>query len=243
MQPLSASAWGNEGHRIVAAVAEAGLSPGARQRVNELLALEPGASLESISNWADEVKSPTTARWHDVNLPRDAGCTYVATRDCPEGQCVVSAIRTQTAVLASPASADARLKSLKYLVHLVADLHQPLHAGFADDRGGNQYQVQAFGHGTNLHALWDTGLIEAWPGGPGALRQQALAATGPSSGDLEPERWAEESCRIASHAAFYPERRKVGADYAAQYAPVLQERLSTAGRRLAAALNKALAPQ
>jgi hypothetical protein len=241
-KPLPSLAWGHEGHRIVAAVAEAKLEPAVRQRVGELLSLEPGSTLESISDWADGAKTPATARWHYVNLPRDSGCSYLAARDCPDGQCVVEAILAQAEKLGSAAPAPVRLRALKYLVHLVGDVHQPLHAGFADDRGGNLYQLQAFGRGTNLHALWDSGLIEEWPRGPGALRGQAISAASSARGDLDPAGWAEESCRLVSQG-FYPERHKVGTDYAAQFAPVLRDRLSTGGRRLAGLLNRALAPR
>jgi len=135
-----AKAWGTEGHRLVVLIAEEHISVVARERLNELLAVEPGATLESISTWADEVRSPSTSKWHYVNFPRGS-CTYVADRDCPDGQCVVAALERQAAILHSDASSERRLKALKYLVHFVADVHQPLHAGFGDDRGGNRYQV------------------------------------------------------------------------------------------------------
>ena len=153
-----AHAWGVTAHRAVAAIADQHLTTAARRQIDELLAVEPGATLESISTWADEVRSPSTSKWHYVNFPRDS-CTYDPDRDCPDGQCIVVALERQAAILRSDASSERRLKALKYVVHFVADVHQPLHAGFGDDRGGNRYQVQAYGRGTNLHALWDSGKI------------------------------------------------------------------------------------
>jgi len=238
--PVGALAWGAAGHRIVAAVAQERLTPAARQALAPLLALEPGASLESLSTWADEVKSPSTARWHFVNLPRDSGCTYVAERDCPDGRCVVGAIARQSAILASKAPAAERLKALKFLVHLVADVHQPLHAGYADDKGGNLYQVQAFDHGSNLHAVWDSGLIDAWPGGARALRASALRASTTVSLATAPERWAEESCRLVGAEGFYPSAHKIDADYSTRAWPAVQDRLIVAGWRVAVLLNQAL---
>ena len=238
--PATAWAWGGEGHRIVAAVAQSQLSPAARVAVGRLLALESGATLEGVSTWADEARSPTTARWHYVNIDRQAACRYVAERDCPGGQCVVEAIRRQSAILSSAASAEARLQALKFVVHLVADVHQPLHAGYADDRGGNQYQVQAFGRGTNLHAVWDSGLIEAWPEGTRALRDSAGRIGAAAGVAIEPERWAEESCRIVASADFYPAGHKIDPVYTARWMRVVPERLATAGQRLAAVLNAAL---
>ena len=237
--PAQTWAWGGEGHRIVAAVAQAQLLPGVRLEVDQLLALEPGATLESISTWADEVRSPATARWHYVNIERQAACSYSTQRDCADGQCVVEAIRRQSAVLSSSAPSQARLQALKYLIHLVADVHQPLHAGFASDRGGNEYQVHVAGRGTNLHALWDSGLIDAWPGGVQELRLSAVRQTAslPAITAIEPEQWAEESCRIVTSADFYPAGHKVDAAYTARWMRVLPDRLAPAGQRLAALLN------
>lgn len=158
--PLPALAWGSQGHQIVAALAQSQLTPAARKEVDRLLALEPGETLESISTWADEHRNPATAAWHYINFPRDS-CIYDASRDCPDGKCVVAAIEKQTEILASNAPDEKRLLALKYVVHLVADVHQPLHAGYMDDRGGNNYQLQAFMRGSNLHAVWDTGLIKS----------------------------------------------------------------------------------
>jgi hypothetical protein len=146
----------------------------------------------------------------------------------------------RSAILASKAPASERLEALKFVVHLVADVHQPLHAGYADDKGGNLYQVQAFGHGSNLHAAWDSGLIEAWPGGAGALRSSALKASTTLSMATEPERWAEESCRLVAEEGFHPSARKIDAVYTARAWPVVQDRLVGAGWRLAALLNHAL---
>jgi len=229
----AAHAWGTQGHQVVALLAEQ--QPRARERVQKLLALEPGATLPSISTWADEHRNRTTGPWHYVNFPRDS-CTYDAQRDCPDGNCVVEAIKRQLAVLASDTPDEKRLMALKYIVHFVADVHQPLHAGYADDRGGNTFQLQAFGRGTNLHALWDTGLIQNMN-----LSSEALAtklATGKvDDASLDMARAAEESCRIVGEAGFYPPSRKLGADYVEQYTLVMERRLLTAGSRLAGLLN------
>ncbi len=231
----AAHAWGTKGHQVVANLAYAQLTVKAKTEVNRLLALEPGATLASISTWADETRNKTTAPWHYVNFPRDT-CTYDAARDCPDGQCIVGAIERQLAILASNASGEKRLVALKYVVHLVADVHQPLHAGYADDRGGNTYQVQAFGRGTNLHALWDTGLIQNTGLDVAALTVRLSAVPVPV-GDLDADHAAEESCRIVGTQGFYPER-KVGADYVERFTPVMEKRLSVAGARLAAILNR-----
>ena len=154
-----ARAWGLQGHQAVAAIAWQGLSPVARQEATRLLALEPGQTLVSIATWADEHRGPADAPWHYLNFPRGQ-CRFDAARDCPDGQCVVGAIERQHDILASKATDAERLQALKYLVHFVADIHQPLHAGYQDDRGGNTVQLRFLMRASNLHALWDKGLIE-----------------------------------------------------------------------------------
>lgn len=238
---IKAYAWGSDGHRLVAEVADTQLSVSARAQITRLLAIEPGGTLASISTWADEVRSPSTASWHYLNFPRDAGCAYDADRMCIEGMCVVGAIQRQMAVLASKSPDESRLKALKYLVHFVADVHQPLHAGFADDRGGNSYQLQAYGRGTNLHALWDSGLIGQWPGGLPALRAAIAASPASESEKLIPAAWAEESCRVVAADGYYPPTRQLDPEYGQRWSATLTQRLAFAARRLATVLNEALA--
>jgi len=237
-----AVAWGPDAHRLVAALAERDLAVVPRAEIKRLLALEPGATLDSISNEADDTRTAITAPWHYVNLPRDANCRYAPARDCVGGQCVVGAIEAQTQVLASSAGDAERLLALKYLVHLIADVHQPLHAAFGDDRGGNRYQLQAFGIGTNLHALWDGGLIENWPGGLKALRVE-VATRRLSPVASIPAEWAAESCRIVSTPDFYPVDRSIGSEYAKRWRRTVVDRLVLAGQRLAAILNASLDPK
>ena len=232
-------AWGSEGHQVIALIADAKLSSKARAEVDRLLAQEPGQTLATISTWADEHRNPTTAAWHYVNFPRDT-CQYVAVRDCPDGKCVVGAIERQLAVLKSSESDERRLLALKYIVHFVADVHQPLHAGYADDRGGNSFQLQAFMRGTNLHALWDRGIIKSLNEAPEAMAER-LSRSSPNNSDIDmsTDYAAQESCQIVGMPGYYPERR-VGQDYIDRFTPVLEARLALAGRRLGRLLNRTL---
>jgi hypothetical protein len=225
-------AWGSQGHQVVAAMAWELLQPATRAEVTRLLALEPGETMESLSTWADEHRNPATGPWHYVNFPR-GNCQYDAKRDCPYGHCVVAAIERARAVWASNADDKVRLKALKYLVHFVADVHQPLHAGYRDDRGGNQFQLRAFMRGSNLHAVWDSGLLHQLDRDNAAL--VALLHKVPLSGaDVHASmaRAAEESCRLVAQAGFYPPER-VDPAYLAHFSPVVLERLALAARRLA----------
>jgi hypothetical protein len=235
-------AWGVQGHQVVAAIAWRELSPPARAEALRLLALETGQSLPSISTWADEHRGPATAPWHYLNFPRGT-CQFDAQRDCPDGQCVLGAIERQRALLASPATDAERLRALKYLVHFVADVHQPLHAGYRDDRGGNTVQLRFLMRGSNLHALWDKGLLERLDLENSALiatvlaqpvTPEALGSSLPTVIDI-----AQESCRIVAQPGFYPQGDPDEA-YALRMTPVLLQRLALAGRRLALMLNQAL---
>lgn len=230
-------AWGSQGHQVVAGLALAQLTPKARAEVDRLLAQEPGETLVSISTWADEHKNPTTARWHYVNFPRDS-CSFDAVRDCPDGQCRVAAIERQTAVLVSNASDEKRLNALKYLVHLIGDVYQPLHAGYLDDKGGNKYQLQAFMRGSILHALWDSGIIKSRAEDTDAMTARLLKRrTAFEFRKWSAVRAAEQSCRIVGVPGFYPVRR-VGQDYIDRFTPVLERQLTAAGTALAAVLNQ-----
>ena len=236
-----AAAWGTQGHQAVAAMAWELLQPATRADINRLLALEPGETLESLSTWADEHRNPATGPWHYVNFPR-GNCHYLPERDCPDGACVVAAIERERAIWASGANDATRLKALKYLIHLVADVHQPLHAGYRDDRGGNQFQLRAFMRGSNLHAVWDSGLLHQLD-----LDNQALVAVlkkTPNTGfraQATMAEVAEESCRLVQTPGMYPPDR-VDQAYARQFSPVMLTRLATAARRLAWMLDNTPRP-
>lgn len=163
----AAWAWGPEGHRVVAALAQRHLSPAAEAEVVRLLAAEHTGSLADIANGADSLRNDPaqaalwaqTRRMHYLHLD-DPQCHFVAPRDCAGGQCVVGALRHYVAVLADrTAPVAVRREALKFVVHFAGDIHQPLHAGYRDDRGGNRYQVQFEGEGSNLHRVWDSGLL------------------------------------------------------------------------------------
>lgn len=235
-----AVAWGEEGHRLIGDLAYERLSPDVRAKVDALLAQQPGATLGSVATWADEVRSPSTARWHYVNFERGGGCQFDRARDCPDGQCVVGAITKNVLQLSGVGPDQERLKALKWLVHLVGDVHQPFHAGFADDKGANLYQVRAYGRGSNLHSLWDSGLIGGRQGGVQVLRSEVRDRLKDQRSQADARRWAEESCEIASRPDIYPEGRFIDQAYTAKWDPVLVQRLADATSRLAGLLELSL---
>ncbi len=246
----SAAAFGPDGHRIVGELAERQLTPDARAQVRRLLASEAEPTLAAIANWADEVRSDEVWRWtaplHYVNFPRDGGCRYQARRDCRNQRCVVAAIQRYARVLgARRGSVDERAQALRFLVHFVGDIHQPLHAGYGDDRGGNTFQIFYAGRGSNLHALWDGGILRSarrdWQAHAEVLAQRRTVAEHTWSRDAA-QHWAEESCRLIDRAEIYPASPgRLPAGYVERQLPVVERQLVVAGARLAALLNALLA--
>lgn len=245
--PWPASAWGPLGHRLVARLAEYQLTPEARAEALRLLAQERHRSLADVATWADELREHDpdlgrrSAPWHYVNIG-EHDCTYEAARDCADGDCIVEAINAQAAILADRSRSDAeRLQALKFVVHFVGDVHQPLHAGFAHDRGGNTFQIQHAGRGSNLHALWDTPVLRS-RGVDETVHYWWLRITRPSLpaapfSAVAPASWAEEACRIVLQPGFYPASRTVGDDYIRRYLPTAERQVQLGGTRLAGLLN------
>jgi hypothetical protein len=246
-------AWGRQGHAIVAELAQRRLSPAAEAEVERLLAPEHTRSLADIASWADELRgddsradlAKATSKLHYINFRAD-DCVYVPPRDCTDGQCVVGGLDRYVAVLADRTQPDAaRLEALKFVVHFVGDVHQPLHAGYRDDKGGNAYQVQFQDKGTNLHSVWDSGLLgthgKDWRDYAQELDARP-AETMPAPiapRDNVYAQWAEQSC--AATRGIYPEGHKIDDAYVAAELPLAERQLRVAGVRLAEVLNRALA--
>jgi len=246
-----AFAWGGRGHRLVGHLAEDQLSPQALAEVRRLLRNEPDPTLAGISDWADELRDGDpelgrrSAPWHYVNIGED-NCRFDGARECADGNCLVGALHLQVARLADRRLSDAeRTEALKFVVHFVADAHQPLHAGYARDRGGNDFPVRGAG-GDDLHWVWDTGVVEALPGGAKAELKHLRAMPVPPAAavvDLSPEHWVEASCRFVLRPGFYPPDGRIDRDYYRRWQPQVEMQLRLAGWRLAGILEAALAPQ
>ena len=251
---VSAFAWGYEGHRIIAEIAEQFLEPETAHHVRDLLAIENLTTLAEVSTWTDQIRPqhPETRRWHFVSTPihPNAGdpSGYDAARDCPQHECVVAKIEEFERVLADPqASERQRLEALKYVVHFIGDVHQPLHASNNDDRGGNDVAVTFLGQQTNLHAVWDSAIIG--PAVKGDERAYALRLAGVitltdrqrwSAGNAVS--WANESYGIAVRMIYgpLPHSGTLPDSYETEALPTVNQQLSRAGVRLAMVLNECL---
>ena len=153
--------WGKTGHRTTGEIAEKYLTKKAKKEIDKLL---NGQSLAFVSNYGDEIKSDNSYRkfgpWHYVNFPFDS--SYEEHPKNEKGDIIVG-IQTCIDVLKNNVSTrEDKIFHLKMLVHFIGDLHQPMHIGLADDKGGNDFQVRWFNQGTNLHVVWDSKMIESY---------------------------------------------------------------------------------
>lgn len=218
--------------------------PAARTRARALLG---GRTLADIATWADDVRKahPETARWHFVDIPVEAR-SYRPSRDCVRrrtGDCAIAAIARERAVLADTAAPRARrAEALRFVVHLVADLHQPLHCADDHDHGGNDVAVTLLGEPTNLHAVWDSGLLAAAGRGERATARRVTAwlaahAAEPLAAGTAVD-WALEAHRAAvAHAYAIPRSHRLGHAYVVANLPIVDRQLALAAARLAAVLN------
>jgi nuclease S1 len=257
--PTQLSAWGPKGHAIVADIAQSRLTPETRKN---LLLLLGNDSLASIANWADQVRKERDESfgWHFVDIPKDAP-GFSQERDCFRPQdkhkdaltdrhnCVVDRIEMFRKVLGDEsASKENRLEALKWIVHFVGDLHQPLHA-IEEARGGNDIKLPVFGsakcgdYDCNLHWTWDSLLLEH----TGLSQEDYVRRLNEliAQKHLEkqaagtPVEWADESHLQARHLVD-PRPAAIDETYYQANIDLVNEKLALAGLRLAALLNDTL---
>ncbi len=254
--PAPAHAWGKTGHRVVAAIADTQLSGLARAHIREIL--NGGESLDEAANWPDEMRSApdafwqkTATPWHYVTLD---GITY---DHAPREGDALEALARFTRTLKDPQAslADKQL-ALRFVVHLVGDLHQPLHVGKCCDKGGNDVKVTFFGKPTNLHAVWDSQLVDeeqlSFTELAAKLERHISDRGVIAWWDINPRDWISESAQYRD--TLYPtaaDKPRAPADkkskapalpdlsysYVYRFTPLMEQRLSQAGVRLAAYLN------
>ena len=260
-----AAAWSKLGHRLVGELAQQHLEPATATEVRELFAGETDPTLTGVAYWADALRDDdperfrATTRWHYINA-KGGGCDFDLGRDCADGGCVVSAIEAQRAILADRTQPrELRRDALKFLVHFVGDVHQPMHAGDRPDAGGNRFQVslrtdlepEAYARdkyvggvmGTNLHSVWDYYILGESRLTLDQYAKRLAHEPWPPAADTSlsyPLGWAQESCRLIVAADLYPTQHKMDQRYLAQWRPVAEHRVRLAAWRLAELLNQTL---
>lgn len=243
--PSPAMAWGQIGHRVIGELAEERISGKTKAEIELILGEE---DLAEASTWADEQRSNPAAFWqeeagpyHYVTVPE--GQTYAEVGPPPEGDALSALNRFAATVRDPSASREQKALALRFIIHIVGDVHQPLHAGNGDDRGGNDLKVMWFGAETNLHSVWDSRMIKgqalsyteytAW------LGRQIEPAETIAWWEPNPEGWIGESTQIRD--TIYPEAGEgmpaLGYGYQYEHLATAELRLQQGGVRLAAYLD------
>lgn len=237
---LQAMAWGVTGHRVVGLVAQNHLKKSAKRKIATILQCN---SLAEVSNYMDDVKSDTaynhTHDWHWVTIL--AGQTYEQSKKNPKGDIIMKIEEITAALKTHTLSPAQEAEQLKFLVHLVGDLHQPLHVGDRDDQGGNRERVTWFGQNSNLHRVWDSDMIEgkqlSYSDLAGFLDEPSKAQIKQwqSMSTLE---WAAVSQGLLPQVYTLPEDKKLGYRYSYENFDTVQRVLMQAGIHLAGILNE-----
>lgn len=252
-------AWGWAGHVTIGKHAVAQASPAARAALMDILGAGTAADLERAVEqacfWPDTLDAAPEWAWadplHYVNLPRTDG-HYDRQRDCPDGVCITEGIAKYAAELGRPELSQSepgrerRRQAFAWLCHLVGDLHQPLHTGFRDDRGGNRYEVRYRGRPYNLHEFWDRVLVdERLAAFPVPIDPPAEPAPACASGPWQAAdviAWTEESHALVLSSS-YPPGRDIDEAFAERSWALVQSQWHIAALRLAAILDTVLAPE
>jgi hypothetical protein len=275
-QVQTARAWGDEGHEVVALVAQSFLEADVRKRVNALLASDTdwltAHDIASEATWADKFRDANadgsrskTRQWHFVDIELtapnlDEACfnhppipSGATASNGPSDDCVVDKIQEFATELSNPATdLEERVVALKFLLHFVGDVHQPLHSSDDHDRGGNDKRVSAAGlKAGNLHHFWDTEFVEQLGPDAKTIASDLIGHISEAQRKKweagEPKDWAQESFQIAKDDAYgqLPEPNSHGSfrltdDYVTMATQDVSLQLSKAGVRLALILNRAL---
>jgi hypothetical protein len=233
--------WGQTGHRVTGAIAEIYLTPKAQLAISQLLINE---DLAEASTYADEMRSnpsefwkKTANPWHYVNVFE--GKTYSDIAPPPEGNAVTALEMFTKQLKSKKASLEEKQLALRFIVHIVGDLHQPFHAGNGTDKGGNDVKLQFFWEDSNLHRVWDSGLIDrenlSYTEWTNKLSRKISSQQAKEWMEVNPKVWIAESAKLRDN--LYPENDKLSWDYQYQNMPIVKQRLQMGGVRIAAYLN------
>jgi hypothetical protein len=238
--PADAGAWGRTGHYITGEIAQYYLSETAAAEVERVLG---DMSLTVSTVWMDQVRRTDefrhTADWHWVTIPD--GMTYEESEKNPNGD-VVEAIERKVALLKAGGLTEKEERdALRMVIHMIGDMHQPLHVGTGEDRGGNDVRVQWMGRNSNLHRVWDTDMIESW----GMTSPEFTEAINLITPDIVEKwqstgvrDWAMESTTYRDAIYDLPDDMELGWEYRNRNFHIVEKRLLQAGVRIAGVLNE-----
>ncbi|WP_299163952.1 S1/P1 nuclease [uncultured Eudoraea sp.] len=232
--------WSKTGHRVVGEVAMGHLNRKTNREVSKLL---NGQSLAAVSNYADIIKSDRAFKnfstWHYVNIPLDKN--YSEVEPSPNGD-LVTGIQKCIEILKNQNSTEAdRIFYLKMLIHLIGDLHQPMHVGRAEDKGGNDIQLQWFGKGSNLHRVWDSNMINDYGMSYTELSKKLPVLDKEQIREIKKGtvlEWVKESQELVNEIySSVGKGEKLGYSYSYKYWNTVEKQLQKGGLRLAQVLN------
>lgn len=236
----SSHKWGVTGHRVVGDIAGQYLSAPAKKEIQNILGHE---SLAMASTWMDEIRSDPgydyTHDWHWVTIPD--GQTYEETEKNPNGDIIKTITNIIAALKQGNVGKLQEQKKLKMLIHLVGDIHQPLHVGTGKDRGGNDTHVEWFWEPSNLHRVWDSDMIDHTK-----LSYTELSASINHPAEEQVKKWqdsgvmdwAYESMELRDEVYDLPKGKELSYKYVYKHYQIVGKRLLQAGIRLAGVLNE-----
>ncbi|MFK2820907.1 S1/P1 nuclease [Flavobacteriaceae sp. LMIT009] len=232
--------WGQTGHRVVGEICEDYLKPRTKRKIKKLLKKK---SLAFVSTFADEIKSDSTYNkfytWHYINMPFDSD--YESSEKNPSGDLVTGINYCKKVITDKNSSDQDKIFYLKMLVHLIGDLHQPMHIGLKDDRGGNDFKVKWHYNDTNLHRVWDSEMIEEFDMGYIELAENADALSKEQIKHIQKGTvvdWVNETQQLTKK--IYSEVKpddNLRYRYSYKNFTIVRDQLQIAGVRLAKILN------
>ena len=237
---MASNDWGKTGHRTTGEIAQKYLTKKAERRINQLL---NGHSLAFVANYADDIKSDSLYdkyyNWHFVNFPFEA--TYESHPKSEKGDIIQGIDRCVNVLKNANSTQEEKVFHLKMLVHFIGDLHQPLHVGMAEDRGGNDLQVQWFKNGTNLHRVWDYHMIDDYDMSYTELSDNADTLSKYQLQNIQQGSvldWMYDSRTLCKQIyADIEVGQKLGYRYMYDYTSMMRSQLQKGGIRLAVLLN------
>lgn len=230
--------WGQIGHYVTGEIAEQHLNEHAKKRVQDLL----DSSMPMSAVWMDDIRSDSSYdfdTWHYVTIPD--GEKYDRSLQ-PESGDIIWALETLISELkAGGLSEEEELEKLKLVIHMIGDIHQPLHVGTGEDRGGNDVRLQWFGENSNLHAVWDSGMIDSIQMSYSEIAEELNVVSPEQVEEWQSatvREWAYESMEYRDEVYDLPDNMRISYEYRYFKKDIAFKRLLQAGVRMAGVLNE-----